>query len=216
MGSAVCYVICSRNSELHVSLCYVIRLPLNCLCQTAVFYVPCWVVAIIYGLRSGLGDDASTRRALRALASSFASEICVSADCSRMNSRLFAYLNGVSQIEEMCGVKRKVLGWGGFRAGTQFSETVLSHRNGCEGQTVGGTPGTTSALSCTTLPPEVRDHHRGVRDRGGHQGPSVPSAKRGPWRKGSKAEGAKALPQLAVSNRRGQRPLRTKQALQIR
>jgi hypothetical protein len=56
--------------------------------------------------------------------------------------------------------------WGGFWPGTQFSETVLSHRNGCEGQTVGGTPGTTSALSCSFLPPEVRDPHRGVRERG--------------------------------------------------
>jgi len=43
VGSAVCYAICSRNSVLHVSLCYVIRLPWICLCQTAVFYVPCWV-----------------------------------------------------------------------------------------------------------------------------------------------------------------------------
>jgi len=101
VGSAVCYAICSRNSVLHVSLCYVIRLPLNCLCQTAVFYVPCWVVAIIYCLGSGLGDDASARRALSALASSLTSEICVSTDCSRMNSRLLAYLNGELQFEKM-------------------------------------------------------------------------------------------------------------------
>ena len=104
MGSAVCYVICSRHSVLQVfsvKLCYVIRLPVKYLCQTAVFYVPCWVIAIVYGLGSGLGGDASARRALRALASSLASETCVSADCSRMNSRLLAYLIWESQVEEM-------------------------------------------------------------------------------------------------------------------
>ena len=109
-------------------------IPVKCLWQTAVFYESCWVVAIVYCLGSGLGGNASARRALSALASSLASEICVSADCSRMNSRLFAYLNGESQIEEMRGggnaLSERFWDWGGSGRVLSFSETVLSHRNG--------------------------------------------------------------------------------------